>query len=97
MAEQRSTTRRYYVLNRQEESWYPVSVVEARSDDAAIREAAKDSDGNPQAGVYVAIPDRSWSPVEITVEQTIQVKLTPATAKESDVRVRATAVDSPGD
>ncbi len=51
--------------------WAEFGVVEARSANEAIRQAAAGV-----AGRFVAVPARSWKPVTVRVEQTTRITLT---------------------
>ncbi len=53
------------------EFWTIEATVAARSASEAVKQAAGAS-----AGRYVAVPERSWAPVTVTVEQTTRIKLT---------------------
>jgi hypothetical protein len=50
--------------------WAEVETVEAASADAAIRQVAEKK---VAAARYVAVPERSWKPREVTVAQTTKV------------------------
>jgi len=63
---------KYVVLRRDPDAqhhavWRVVSEAEAHNADAACRSVAIDSD---MAGVYVAVPARSWAPVEQSKDTT---------------------------
>lgn len=55
--------------------WYILGTgtVTARSANAAIRERLGVAEGNP-AGVFVAVPARSWKPVTVKVETKTALK-----------------------
>jgi hypothetical protein len=67
-------TTAYVVLEQHGTEWSLVKKVKARSSTSAIREVAKDIPV-PNT-VLVAVPERSWNPVKVSVETKTQLKLT---------------------
>jgi len=70
---------RYVVLGQTEGAWVEIARVAAASQEAAIRFAV---DGFDKAGLTVAVPERSWKPVNVTVETRKQVTVAPAQSEE---------------
>jgi hypothetical protein len=67
---------RYLVLelNASEAAWGEIGAVTAKSAKDAIRLTLAEA-GSP-AGQYVAVPARSWKPVQVEAVQTTVLKLT---------------------
>lgn len=73
-----NTTGTDYIVQRQapnaapgtQESWDVIATVNATSARDAIRKAA-----DKQAGTYVAVPKRSWTPTTVAIETQTIVKL----------------------
>lgn len=65
---------KYKILNRDETGYWTekAAPVEAISAEAAIR---KSLDGDAKGGTYVAVPLRSFQPVEVEVETKRSVKI----------------------
>lgn len=66
----------YVVLQSLGDNWVVAdgyaAGVEAHSAEAAIRKAVEAP--NNGDGIYVAVPQASWKPVRVSVEQTTRVK-----------------------
>lgn len=60
----------YMVLTRNSETWTEVGIFEAAYAEGAIRQAAE---GNTEAAAFVAVPSRSWRPVNVRPQ--VQTKL----------------------
>lgn len=83
-----ATPTEYLVLKRDitEDSaksvkWVVVAAsVMATSASAAIRQVAANLNAISQAGVYVAIPTRSWKPTNVAPQTQIRLELTEAKA-----------------
>lgn len=58
------------------EDWQVIKKVMARSAHGAIREVVAGQPQSGQTGSFVAVPERSWNPVKVTVETKQQLKLT---------------------
>jgi hypothetical protein len=70
-----------YVILKQVEGSGDFQVVgseEAHSDRGAIRNYLVNLDPATSSGTYVAVPQRSWRPVPVKVETTVQLRLTPS-------------------
>lgn len=67
----------YIVLGRFETGgWMQIGEAQpATSAEGAIRAVAAKLKPEAQAGTYVAVPQRSWKPVQVRAEQTIVLKL----------------------
>lgn len=64
-------TTRYVVLERSEGGlWKDLAAIDAHSAEAAVRSYAGD-----RGGVYVAVPERSWTAYTASVETRRQIKL----------------------
>ena len=70
----------YVILSqREDEAWEIVGAMSARSASSALRERL-DGPGQSSeyrgAGVYVAVPERSWQPLTVSIEtrQTLRFK-----------------------
>lgn len=66
----------YLVLKRDGEKWQTVNTTSARSTDAAIKAVVVKLAETDQAGEYVAVPSRSWTPqtVKPKVERSLVVE-----------------------
>lgn len=68
----------HYVANEgHPAAWEEVGTFNASSTENALRQFGG------SAGVYVAVPVRSWKPVELTVEKVERVKIAPAAPSEA--------------
>ena len=61
----------YVILRRSEEGWQVIDTAEARSAPGAVRELLN---GATEGGEYVAVPERSWRPMKVSVETKTALK-----------------------
>lgn len=59
-----------------EEAYRVLDEIEADTSEQAIRNYVKNVDNGNKSGTYAAVPQRSWRPVEISVERTERVVFT---------------------
>ena len=71
----RAAQTKYVVLEQLDSKWHLIKKVVARSANAAIREVVGAEGGDP-TGTYVAVPERSWNPVKVSVRTQTHLKLT---------------------
>lgn len=75
-AEEKSSQRNYIILSKQQNAADTFKVIGSRissSAESAVRALGEDvlSDGS----TYVAVPERNWSPITVSIEKTTQIKL----------------------
>lgn len=83
-AEKKAATPTLYIVFKQgphveaegSGGWFEGVSLEASSATAAIRSVVSKLSDKEQAGVFVAVPARSWKPTRVAPKTTVQLELT---------------------